>query len=174
MLRLIQSAVRETPSSFNSQSSRVVILLGAEHDKYWEEVVLGALKKVTDDEGFNHAKGRIDGFKAAYGTVLFYEDQDTVAGMQEKYAAYKDLFPLWSSHSSGMAQIHTWTALELAGYGASLQHYGNLTQEPLSELHSIPKTWKLQSELVFGSVKAPAGEKTYMSNDERFKIIGAQ
>jgi predicted oxidoreductase (fatty acid repression mutant protein) len=112
---LIQNAVRESPSSFNSQSSRVVILLGDEHDKYWEDIVLASLKKVTDEEGYNHAKGRIDGFKAGYGTVLFYEDEETISGMQEKFAAYKDKFPLWSNHASGMAQIHTWTALELAG-----------------------------------------------------------
>lgn len=113
--RLIESAVKETPSAFNQQSSRVVILLGEAHDTYWEDIVLAELKKVTDEDGYNHAKGRIGGFKAAYGTALFYEDEATVEGMQEKVAAYKDMFPLWSTHSSGMAQIHTWTALELAG-----------------------------------------------------------
>lgn len=129
---------------------------------------------MTDEEGYNHAKGRIDGFKAAYGTVLFYEDQDTIKETQEKYAQYKDLFPLWSTHSSGMAQIHTWTTLELAGYGANLQHYNNLTHEALAEKHNISKSWKLNAELVFGSLKAPAGDKTYISNEERFKVIGAK
>lgn len=166
--------MRETPSSFNSQSSRVVILLGDEHDTYWEDIVLGNLKKVTDEEGFNHAKGRIAGFKAAYGTALFYEDEETVAGMQEKFATYKDLFPIWSRHSSGMAQIHAWTALELAGYGANLQHYSNLTESSLAEKYSLSKSWKLQCELVFGSLITPAGDKTYMSNDDRFKVVGAK
>lgn len=174
LIELIQEAVRESPSSFNSQSSRVVILLGDEHDKYWEETVLGALKKVTDEEGFNHAKGRVDGFKAGYGTVLFYEDEETIKGMQEKFAAYADNFPHWSGHASGMAQIHTWTALELASYGASLQHYGNLTSGDLATKYSIPSSWKLHAELVFGSVKAPAGDKTYMSNDDRFKVFGSK
>lgn len=174
LIELIQQAVRESPSSFNSQSSRIVILLGEEHDKYWEDLVLGALKKVTDEDGFNHAKGRVDGFKAGYGTVLFYEDEDVIKGMQEKFAAYADHFPGWSGHSSGMAQIHTWTALELAGYGASLQHYGNLTSGELATKYSIPSTWKLQSELVFGSAKAPAGDKTYMSNEDRFKVFGSK
>lgn len=164
--------MRESPSSFNSQSSRAVILIGTEHDKYWGDVVLGALKKVTDDEGFKHAKGRVDGFQAGYGTVLFYEDEDTIKGMQEKFAPYASMFPGWSNHSNGMAQIHTWTALELAGYGANLQHYGNLTQEALAKTYNIPKQWKLNAELVFGSLKQPAGDKTYMSNDERFKVFG--
>lgn len=174
LIELIQEAVRESPSSFNSQSSRVVILLGDEHDKYWEDVVLGALKNVTDEEGFNHAKGRVDGFKAGYGTVLFYEDEDTIKGMQEKFAAYKDNFPHWSGHATGMAQINTWTALELASYGASLQHYGNLTSGDLATKYNIPSTWKLHAELVFGSAKAPAGDKTYMSNEDRFKVFGSK
>jgi predicted oxidoreductase (fatty acid repression mutant protein) len=169
---LVQNAVKESPSSFNSQSSRVVFLYGAEHDKFWEEDVLGALKKVTDEDGFNQAKGRVDGFKAAYGTVLFYEDESTIEGMQKGYAAYAPMFPIWSHHSSGMAQIHAWTALELAGYGASLQHYSNLVESVLAEKFSIPSSWKLQAQLVFGSVKAPAGDKTYMSDADRFNSLG--
>ena len=32
---LILEAVRQAPSSFNSQSSRVVVLFGAQHEKLW-------------------------------------------------------------------------------------------------------------------------------------------
>ena len=35
IVQLIQQAVREAPSSFNVQSSRVVVLLGDQHDHYW-------------------------------------------------------------------------------------------------------------------------------------------
>lgn len=32
------------------------------------------------------------------------------------------MFPEWSEHASGMHQILVWTALELEGLGANLQH----------------------------------------------------
>ena len=32
---LIQDAIKQSPSSFNSQSSRAVILFNAEHEKFW-------------------------------------------------------------------------------------------------------------------------------------------
>ncbi|UZJ54352.1 hypothetical protein CBS101457_003672 [Exobasidium rhododendri] len=174
LIELIQEAVRESPSSFNSQTSRIVILLGEEHDSYWQNIVLSSLRKVTDDAGFEHAKGRIDGFKAGYGTVLFYEDQKTIEQFQSKFAAYKDLFPLWSAHASGYAQSNTWIALELAGYGANLQHYNNLTSEHIAEKYNVDKAWKLNAELVFGSPKGAAGDKTYIDNAERFKVFGSK
>ncbi len=33
---LVEFAVKHTPSSFNSQTSRVLILLKEQHDKFWE------------------------------------------------------------------------------------------------------------------------------------------
>ena len=35
---LIQNAIKQSPSSFNSQSSRAVILFHAEHEKFWNFV----------------------------------------------------------------------------------------------------------------------------------------
>ena len=40
LIQLIQSAVREAPSPFNVQSSRVVVLLGRVHENYWNEICL--------------------------------------------------------------------------------------------------------------------------------------
>ena len=33
---IIDHAVKYTPSAFNSQSARVVLLLGSQHDKLWD------------------------------------------------------------------------------------------------------------------------------------------
>ena len=33
---IVEHAVRHTPSSFNSQSTRAVVLFGAEHEKLWQ------------------------------------------------------------------------------------------------------------------------------------------
>lgn len=32
---LIQTAIKQSPSSFNSQSSRAVILFNTQHEKFW-------------------------------------------------------------------------------------------------------------------------------------------
>lgn len=172
---LIKTVVRETPTSFNMQSSRVVILLGDEHDRYWSEVARPALRKaVVDDDKFETGAKRMEMFRKAYGTALFFEDQKTVRAMQEKVASYADRFSQWSFHSTGMAQINTWTALELAGFGANLQHYNNLTQEFVVEAFDLPTDWLLHAELVFGSPESPAGDKTYIDDADRFVVKGAK
>ena len=48
---LIQDAVKLSPSAFNSQSSRAVILFGAESDKFWG-VVMQSLRQSVPADGF--------------------------------------------------------------------------------------------------------------------------
>ena len=38
LAELIQAAVRSCPSALNSQSSRVVVLFGESHEKFWDIV----------------------------------------------------------------------------------------------------------------------------------------
>jgi len=72
IVQLAHDIVRHVPSSFNSQSSRIVVLLGDEHDKWWDMALEEHLKAAGDDEGKKErTKPRIVGFKAAYGTVSF-------------------------------------------------------------------------------------------------------
>lgn len=44
--KLIQEAIRHSPSAFNSQSSRAVILFGQSHHKFWN-TVLEVLKPLS-------------------------------------------------------------------------------------------------------------------------------
>ena len=46
---LIQNAIKQSPSSFNSQSSRAVILFNTEHEKFWG-FVKEKLKSYAKDE----------------------------------------------------------------------------------------------------------------------------
>lgn len=66
---IVEQVVLHTPSSFNSQSTRVVILLGAEHKKLWEEIVKPAVKAVAPPEAWEGSNKRLSGFAAAYGSV---------------------------------------------------------------------------------------------------------
>lgn len=167
---IIKEAVKHSPSSFNSQSSRVVILFGQSHDTFWH-IVRETLRDLVSADAFEATNSKIDGFAAGYGTALFYEDQNVIKGMQEKFALYADNFPIWSEHASGIAQFATWTALAEHNIGASLQHYNPIIDEEVVQTFSIPSNWKLRAQLVFGSIEAPPGEKTFMDDAERFKTF---
>ena len=60
---------------------------------------------------------------AAFGSVLFYEDQQVIRQLQKKILFHAAEFPIWSEQTSGMAQFVVWTALADSGVGASLQHF---------------------------------------------------
>lgn len=61
-------AIKDVPSSFNSQSTRLVILLKDEHDKFWD-IVKDILKVHVPEDKWEHTGQRIQGFRNAYGTV---------------------------------------------------------------------------------------------------------
>ena len=120
---IVNEAVKHTPSSFNSQSARVVLLLGKHHERLWD-IVKAELKKIVPADKFKATEDKIDGaFRSGYGSVLYFEDMEVIGGLQQQFPSYKDNFPVWSNHSAGMLQFVIWTALELEGLGASLQHY---------------------------------------------------
>lgn len=166
----IREAVKHSPSSFNSQSSRVVTLYGESHAKFWN-LVREALRKIVPADSFAGTNAKIDSFVAGVGTVLFYEDQAVIKSLQEQFELYADNFPVWSEHSTAIAQFATWTALSELGLGASLQHYNPIVDADVAAAFDVPANWKLRAQLVFGSVEAPAGEKAFISDEDRFKTF---
>ena len=169
--QLIQEAIKLSPSSFNSQSSRAVILFGAESDKFWG-FVMEALRKIVPADSFAPTEAKINSFAAGAGTVLFYEDQDVIAGLQQQFAAYAENFPVWSEQASGIAQFAVWVALSEANIGASLQHYNPLPDAAAAAEWNVPASWKLRAMMPFGSNEGGFGEKAYMDDAERFRVHG--
>lgn len=168
---LIQHAIKQSPSSFNSQSSRAVILFNAEHEKFWG-FVKDKLKSYAKDEASAvKTSAKMDGFAAGVGTVLFFEDMDVVTGLQEKFPSYAENFPIWAEHSTAIAQFAVWSALHTDGLGASLQHYNPIVDEQVHAEWDVPAHWKLRAQLVFGSVEAEAAEKAYMDDAARFRVF---
>ena len=165
---VINEAVLHTPSSFNSQSARVVVLFGENHNKLWD-ITEASLKKIVPEENFAPTKEKIDSFRNGYASVLFFEDQNVVKNLQEQFSLYKDNFPVWSQQSSGMLQYVIWTSLAVEGLGASLQHYNELIEEDVAKEWNIPSGWKLVAQMPFGKPVAGAGEKEFMPLDERVK-----
>ena len=169
--KLIQNVIRAAPSSFNSQSSRAVILFGDESEKLWN-ITRETLRKIVPADAFASTDAKMDSFAAGAGTVLFFEDQDTIKDLQEKFALYADNFPIFSEHSSGMAQFAVWTALADVGIGASLQHYSPLIDAEVAATWNIDPAWKMRSQMPFGSNEAPFSEKTFIDDAIRFKVFG--
>lgn len=165
---LIRDAIRLSPSSFNSQSSRAVILFGKESDKFWN-ITKQALRAVVPAADFEGTSKKIDSFASGAGTVLFYEDQEPVQALQTNFPLYAHNFPIWSEHSTGMAQLAVWTALADAGIGASLQHYHPLVDAEAGKAWSIPASWKLTAQMPFGSNEAGFAEKTFIDDEVRFR-----
>ena len=165
---VINESVLHTPSAFNSQSARVVVLFGENHNKLWD-ITEASLKKIVPEENFAPTKEKIDSFRNGYASVLFFEDQNVVKNLQEQFSLYKDNFPVWSQQSSGMLQYVIWTALAVEGLGASLQHYNELIEEDVAKEWSIPSGWKLVAQMPFGKPVSGAGEKEFMPLEERVK-----
>lgn len=169
--QIVNMAVTHVPSAFNSQSTRVVLLLGDSHKKLWN-IVKDTLKKVVPQEAFVKTEEKIDhSFAAGYGTVLFFEDQTVVKGLQEAFSAYQDNFPGWSVQTSAMHQLAIWTMLEDAGFGVSLQHYNPLIDEEVRRTWNLPESWHLIAEMPFGTPVAEPGEKEFQSLESRVKIF---
>lgn len=168
--KIVKDAVLHTPSAFNSQSARVVVLFGSESDRLWE-ITKEELKAIVPADSFASTEAKIQGFMAGYGTVLFFEDQKPVQALQEQFPLYKDNFPIWSLESSGMLQFAIWTALEEAGLGATLQHYNPLIDARVRAAWDVPESWTLLGEMPFGKPLAPAGDKEFASIEDRVKIF---
>jgi Predicted oxidoreductase related to nitroreductase len=167
---IIEYAVKHTPSAFNSQSARVVLLLKKHHDKLWD-ITKEALRKIVPPDRFKPTEDKINSFANGYGTVLFFEDNSIVESLQQQFALYKDNFPIWSQQSSGMHQYVIWTSLELEGFGASLQHYNELIEADIKTEWNIPNNWKLIAQMPFGKPTVKPDEKQFEPLDNRVKVF---
>lgn len=169
LVNMVSEAIRYAPSAFNSQSARVLTLLGNEHEKFWN-MTAGILKSIVSADKFQTTEKKLKSFQSGYGTVLFFEDQDTVNKLQQEYPSYEQNFPLWSLQSSGMLQYSIWMLMEDAGYGASLQHYNPLIDDAVKKTWSIPDSWVLLGEMPFGKPLVLPEPKSFLPLDERLKV----
>lgn len=167
---IIKEATKHTPSAFNSQTARVVVLLGEQSDKLWS-ITSETLKKMVPADQFESTEQKMNAFASGHGTLLFFEDSSIVEGLQEQFPLYKDNFPVWSLQSSGMLQFAIWTLLATEGYGASLQHYNPLIDDEVKKTWNLPSSWKLLAQMPFGKPTAAPGEKQFNPIEERVLLF---
>lgn len=158
----VKRIVELVPDAFNMRSQRVVVALGEKQDQLWDAVF--------DAFGGKVAREKIDGFKAAAGTVLYFVDEDVVSGLQKQFAAYAQNFPVWAQQANGMLQFSVWAGLRDLGIGANVQHYNPVIDDAVRELFSVPESWALVAEMPFGGIVAPAGDKAGENVDDRVRV----
>ncbi|GAA1373435.1 nitroreductase family protein [Peribacillus frigoritolerans] len=165
---VIDHAVQYSPSAFNSQSARVIVLTGQSHDQLWD-ITKETLRIAADGKDFKKTEEKMRSFINGYGTVLFFEDQAIINRLQEQYKTYAENFPIWSNQSSAILQFVVWTSLEIEGFGASLQHYNPLIDDEVRKTWDISRDWKLIAQMPFGKPTSEPGDKDFSPLEERVK-----
>jgi len=174
VIDIVERAVKHSPSAFNSQTTRAVVLFGSHHNRLWDI----AIQSVLTTQGAENGKNRIEkigkSFKGGYGTVLFFEDQAAIQVMKDRSPSVADYFPVFSSNTAGMVQLTVWTALEAEGLGASLQHFHPLIDEDVRKEFNLPSSWALTAQMPFGKpTQAPNPDKSFIPITDRVKSFGA-
>lgn len=172
IVKLVEHAVLHTPSAFNSQSTRIVVLFGDDHNKLWQ-ITEDTLRDIVDnEEHFAATKQKMDGFKAGAGTIMFFEDHSVVRDMQAAAPLYADKFPIWADQTNAMHQYIIWTALASIDVGANLQHYNPIIDKKVAEEWNIDEHWELNAQMVFGAIEQPAGDKAFKPVEDRMQVFG--
>jgi uncharacterized protein len=168
---LVSFSLKNVPSAFNSQTARIVTLLGKESSKFWM-ITRDTLRKIVPPAAFDSTNEKINAFDRGYGTILFFEEQSIIDDLMIRYPLYKESFPVWSLQSNGMLEFAVWTTLEAEGLGASLQHYNPLIDDEVKKTWNLPESWKLLAEMPFGSITVPAGTKEFLPIEDRVRSFG--
>lgn len=167
---VLHIAVKNAPTAFNSQTGRLVVLLGENNKKFWE-LAFDDIKESLSEERFERNKQRFEGFASGHGTILFFEDQKIIKSLQEQFVDLAGQFPIWSQQGTGILQFIVWTALENEGFGASLQHYLPTFSEALKQEWGIQEGWQLIAELPFGAPTSLSKVKEFQPLEERVIIV---
>lgn len=171
LVKAVHFVVMHTPSAFNSQSSRLVLLLGESHERFWN-IVCENISKLVSHSAFEKSRKKIEtSFANGYGTVLFFEDTLVVEELKKNYPLYSVAIPVYSQQTSAMHQFALWLLLSDFKLGASLQHYGELVEEDVKRAFSLPETWHLVAQMPFGNPLDTPSEKSFIPVEERVMVF---
>ncbi len=166
VLAMLRSIAPKVPSSYNSQSARLIMLTGDDHRRFWGIVEEVLRAKVNDDKRFARTEVKLRGFAAAAGTVLFYEIDSVTDGLKETYPSYADVFPTWAEHGNAMIQFAVWTGFYDLGLAANIQHYNPIIDARVADEFSVPEGYRLVAQMVFGrETQVPAGKPKLSGED---------
>ncbi|KAG4257655.1 hypothetical protein FPRO03_13782 [Fusarium proliferatum] len=172
IIEIAQEVVKHTPSSFNCQSTRLVVLLKDEHVKFWA-LAKECFKATMKPGNYAEYEKKLLQRQAGYGTILLYEDLDVVREYQAKFPRFATHLLQFSEHNNAMQTLNLWTALSLEGLGCNLQHINPIIDQRLIGEWDISPQWSLKGQLVFGK---PTGSilhmKTSLPIEDRLFVHG--
>lgn len=167
---ILEFCVRKSPTAFNGQQERIMLMLGKNHARVWE-IALEKLRAIVPAESFDETEKRIAAFAAGYGTILYFEDTSITKGLQEKFPTYSANFPFWAAQAGGMLKAAVWNAFSFEGMGASIQHYSELIEDDVRSEFGVNPDWKLTAQMPFGNPTAPPDHKDIIPPSERVLVL---
>lgn len=92
--------------------------------------------------------------------VLFWESGETISDAENTHKSAAHMFKQWGDHAAGIAQILVWTALELEGVGANLQHMASIppAEAAIKKFCGVPDHYSLKANMNYGDEAAPHPE----------------
>ncbi|ERF73754.1 hypothetical protein EPUS_01008 [Endocarpon pusillum Z07020] len=151
------------PSSYNTQPVRISLAFGEKHKELWSIILEKAepILERINPELWKKLRTLFQSHQAAYGSVLFWERTETTKEAAETHKATAHMFGEWGEHAQGIHQILVWTALELEGVGANLQHMNSLApiEAAIKKFAGVPEGYKLKAHLNYGDEQRPHPEK---------------
>ena len=168
--QLLMEALRVAPSAFNSQSSRLLLLLGKQHQLLWQKT-FEILKQVIPEHQQKTTKEKIQSFADAYGTVLFFEDENVIKELKKQYPTYQDRFDIWAEQGNAILQYIIWCLLANEDIGASLQHYNPLIDQMVHQEWHTDKSWRLVAQMPFGNKLQEPALKQTINPEKRIRIF---
>ena len=169
--KLLADALLLSPTGFNSQSGRIVLLLKEKHELFWNLVIQGIEKEIGNTPAFAQSQAKIAKLRNSYGTILFYEDEEVNEQLKTRFPLYAANIATWSEQSQGMLQMSVWTLLAANGMGASLQHYTELVDASLKQELGINPNWRLVGQMPFGIPNNPAPSKDKIPGNKRLVVL---
>lgn len=162
VISFIKETTELVPDAFNMKSQRVVVALGEQQDKLWDTIY--------DAFGGKVKREKIDGFKNAHGTVLYFYDEKTVKALQDQFPTYAANFPIWAQQANGMLQLSIWSGLRDFEIGANVQHYNPVIDDAVKKLFDVPESYVLVAQMPFGGIGALPDAKDKEDIDQRVVI----
>ena len=167
----IREVAQQIPTAFNSQTTRLVVVFGEDNVKLWDHV-LDVQKDVMEGDMWEMMSGVMQGAKAGVGTVLFFEDHNTIEstlGKNERADVYKQ-------HHNANAQYGIWLALTELGLGGSLQHmnigFEQGFDKSVKEMFGLPASYEMIAQMPFGSIEAEPNPKDHIDSNEQVRVVG--
>ncbi len=167
---IVKKVLLTTPSAFNTQSTRIVVLHQDHHRKLWD-TVHEVIRPLAPEDARAGLEGKIKSFRGSYATILFFEDPSSYDHLAS-FKMYADKFGSWRDQTSGMHQLLVWTALEAEGLGANLQHYNPAVDDKIKSTFNLDAGWTLVAQMVIGK---PVGQRPSPKDKkpslDRYKIL---